>query len=108
MRSLRESCAKHAGRPISIALDTKGPEIRTGDLVSPDGIAVAAGDVFTLTTDEAKRACGTAAEVFIDYKAIGTSVKPGSSIYVDDGNLQLEVLEALPAGVKVRLPGRGR
>ena len=30
--NLRESCAKFPGPPIAIALDTKGPEIRTGML----------------------------------------------------------------------------
>lgn len=37
--NLRESCAKFAGPPVAIALDTKGPEIRTGMLSATSQLA---------------------------------------------------------------------
>jgi pyruvate kinase len=42
----------HPGRPIAIALDTKGPEIRTGNTKNDEDIPLAAGTVMNITTDE--------------------------------------------------------
>lgn len=102
MASIRESVRLHKGRPLAIALDTKGPEIRTGDLASPEGIEIPAGHEFVLTTDSGKRASGNFEEVFVDYPAIKETVPVGGCVYVDDGNLQLEVVEHVPQGVRVK------
>ena len=40
------------GRPLAIALDTKGPEIRTGNTVGDQDIPIAAGHEMTITTDD--------------------------------------------------------
>lgn len=42
----------HDGRPVAIALDTKGPEIRTGNTANDEDIPIAAGTVMNITTDE--------------------------------------------------------
>lgn len=42
----------HAGRPVAIALDTKGPEIRTGNTTNDEDIPISAGKVMNFTTDE--------------------------------------------------------
>jgi pyruvate kinase len=41
-----------AGRQIAIALDTKGPEIRTGNTVGDVDIPISAGTEINITTDE--------------------------------------------------------
>ena len=40
------------GRPLAIALDTKGPEIRTGNTVGDQDIPIAAGHEMIITTDD--------------------------------------------------------
>ena len=46
------------GRPVAIALDTKGPEIRTGNTVDNADIPIAMGAEITITTNEKfKDAC---------------------------------------------------
>jgi pyruvate kinase len=91
-------------RPVAIALDTKGPEIRTGDLADPAGIKIEAGQELLLTTDPLKRTIGSIENgIFVDYKDIGRSCLPGSKVYIDDGNLQLEVVQSLgDGGVKAK------
>ena len=41
-----------AGRQIAIALDTKGPEIRTGNTKGDEDLPLEAGTVLNITTDE--------------------------------------------------------
>ena len=48
----REAEKVQKGRQIAIALDTKGPEIRTGNTVGDEDIPIAAGTEINITTDE--------------------------------------------------------
>ncbi|PJF16796.1 Pyruvate kinase [Paramicrosporidium saccamoebae] len=102
VENVRRSFEVFPGRPVALALDTKGPEIRSGELEG--GVCLIPKDhVFILTTDEKYRLCGGLERVFVDYPQIGETLEPGKLVYVDDGNLQLEVLESLGSqGVKVR------
>lgn len=50
--NVRASVAAHPGRPVAIALDTKGPEIRTGNTAGDVDIPISAGTVMNFTTDE--------------------------------------------------------
>ena len=97
---------------VAIAFDIKGPEIRTGkfgasvpavSIASTDAdgkvtyspgnkaIPVKRGDVLTLTCDPAAAEAGTAACVYINYPHLARQVAPGQLIYIDDGNVELEV-----------------
>lgn len=75
--------------PIAIMLDTKGPEIRIGDF--QDGIVeIQEGDIFTLTTRDI---IGNKDIVSVSYKGLPNDVNKGTKILIDDGLLELEVLE---------------
>lgn len=45
------------GRQVAIALDTKGPEIRTGNTVGDADIPIAAGSEINITTDDKYATC---------------------------------------------------
>lgn len=49
----RESEATHDGRNVAIALDTKGPEIRTGNTPNDEDIPISVGHIMNITTDDA-------------------------------------------------------
>jgi pyruvate kinase len=49
----REAARIQTGRPLAIALDTKGPEIRTGNTVGDKDYPIKQGTVLNITTDEA-------------------------------------------------------
>lgn len=48
----REAEKVQKGRQVAIALDTKGPEIRTGNTTDDADLPISAGDIINITTDE--------------------------------------------------------
>jgi pyruvate kinase len=79
------------GRHLGIALDTKGPEIRTGSLEGTDDAKLVAGQTMTVTINEALRDKCSASLVFVDYANIVNVVTAGDLIYIDDGLISLRV-----------------
>lgn len=86
---------------IAIALDTKGPEIRLGNIESNGTVTIEKSHEFVLTTNEEWKEKGTKDIIYIDYKKIPSIVSPGGLIYVDDGILSLTVIKCLKDGVIV-------
>lgn len=83
IKKLREKLSK----PIAIMLDTKGPEIRTGDF-KEGKIDVKEGQVFTFTTKDIE---GDISSCSISYKNLPEDVKKGDTILVDDGLIGFRV-----------------
>lgn len=77
--------------PVAIMLDTKGPEIRTGNF-NVDEVYLKPDDVFTLTTRDVE---GTEDIVSVSYEGLPNDVEVGSNVYIDDGLVQLEVTEII-------------
>ena len=83
---------------IPIALDTKGPEIRTGLLEGAKSnprieVELTKGNPIRVTTDEKHRQNGSNELIFVDYINITKVVKAGSRLYIDDGLISLVVKE---------------
>ena len=78
-------------KPIALMLDTKGPEIRTGKQESGDvKVKIEEGTKFTFLYEDV---IGDATKTSISYKGLAEDVKPGSTILVDDGAIEFEVVE---------------
>ncbi|KAI1078984.1 pyruvate kinase [Whalleya microplaca] len=80
-----------AGRQVAIALDTKGPEIRTGNTNGDADIPLSAGTILNITTDDKYVTSCDTQNMYVDYKNITKVIKEGRIIYVDDGILAFEV-----------------
>ena len=83
------------GRPVAIALDTKGPEIRTGNTPGDEDIPISAGTEINITTDDKYATASDNKNMYVDYKNITKVIEAGRIIYVDDGVLAFEVLEVV-------------
>ncbi|KRZ42112.1 Pyruvate kinase PKM [Trichinella pseudospiralis] len=82
-------------RVVALALDTKGPEIRTGVFASgaETEVDLRRGDEITLTTDEKYQMCCTEKIVYVDYKNIVKVLKKDMRVFIDDGLICLRVCE---------------
>ncbi|KAI8979665.1 pyruvate kinase [Mycotypha africana] len=104
----RKSTQMYPGRPTAIALDTKGPEIRTGIMKDDIEIPIKAGHEFLLSVDDNfKEKCDDKV-MYIDYKNLPKVIQTNKLIYVDDGALSLKVIEVLKDSVRVRALNDGK
>ncbi|KAL1748525.1 pyruvate kinase [Schizophyllum fasciatum] len=95
------------GRPVAIALDTKGPEIRTGVMKNGTDIPIKAGHEFIVSTDDKYLEACDDKVLYMDYKNLPKVTAPGKLIYVDDGILSLLVLGIEGTEVRVRAINNG-
>ncbi|EFR04457.1 pyruvate kinase [Nannizzia gypsea CBS 118893] len=88
-----------AGRPLAIALDTKGPEIRTGNTPGDKDIPIKEGTELNITTDDKYATCS-------DDKNIRRRLS-SKSRYVDEKTLRVKCLNNGNISSKkgVNLPG---
>merc|ERR1719464_611979 len=87
---------KGFGIPLAIALDTKGPEIRTGKLEGDTGkleVTLETGAAIKIITDEAFMEKCTKDILWVDYKNINKVLKPGKRMYIDDGLISVVAKE---------------
>lgn len=95
---------RETGVPLPALLDTKGPEIRTGE-VENGSITLENGNEIIFTSQEC---LGNAGRVSVNYPLLAQEVKIGEFIYIDDGTLQVQVQEVRDGDVicKVTVGGR--
>ena len=76
---------------IAILMDTKGPEIRTTSLVNKEPIPYQIGDKVRIVGNpemETSREC-----IAVTYPGFVNDLKIGGTILIDDGDLELRVIE---------------
>jgi pyruvate kinase len=89
--------------PVATLLDTKGPEIRVKDF--KDGkVELLPGQRFTLTTEEVM---GDENKVSITYKDLVHDIKVGNTILIDDGLIDMEVIEVTDTEIVCRVENGG-
>ncbi len=86
VRLVRQEAARR-DRAVAILLDLSGPKIRIGEFVGGQA-ELEPGDDFILTT---LPGLGSSSQVSTTYDGLPHDVKPGDTILLDDGLLQLEV-----------------
>lgn len=87
--SLVRQLRRELNLPVSLLLDTKGPEIRIGKFENGK-IFLNEGDEFTLYNEEQ---LGTEKGITISYKELYSDIKVGGTVLIDDGLIKLEVTE---------------
>lgn len=81
--------------PVALLLDTKGPEIRTGDTAGDKAVTITAGDTVLVTTDghmTVPAEHGKPARLSLNWKDFAGKATAGVRVLIADGLLELEVL----------------
>lgn len=90
--------------PIPMMLDTKGPEIRIGTFSNGQAV-LNDGSLFTLMHDVCE---GNSSMVYVNYEHLYEEVLPGSIILINDGVIELEVIEISEKNIKCRILHGGK
>jgi len=106
--NIREAAAKH-DRPIGIALDTKGPEIRTGILKAgvDAELDLKMGNFLTFVTDDQYMEQCTEDHMWVDYKNMCSVVNIGEKVYIDDGLISVACREKGDGFLKCEIENGG-
>ena len=87
------------GRRLAIMADLPGPKMRIGKFGS-EPIDLEPGDLFTLTTDDV---VGDANRVSVTFARLPQVVKPGDTLYLNDGLIQVDVEQVQGSDVRCRV-----
>lgn len=84
---------------ISILGDLQGPKLRVGE-IKDGSLTIAPGDILTFTSRE--KVVGTKDKIYVSYPNLHHDVEVGNKILIDDGKLEVVVVNVTPDGdVKV-------
>src|SRR5690242_19767988 len=100
--ALVRDAAHSLGRPVAILGDLQGPRIRVGDLPSP--IELEDGADVTLAPESASRG----ADIPVTYETLASDLHVGDRVLINDGLIELVVLEVSGARVMARVLHGGR
>ncbi|MFA5614450.1 MAG: pyruvate kinase [Methanoculleus sp.] len=97
------AAAGDVGLPVTILIDLPGPKIRLGDL-AVEPVELHKGDTITLT---AAPASDDPSRIPVDFEPFPDLVSEGSTIFINDGFLQLEVNGITGRDVRARVVSGG-
>ena len=95
--------ARELDSPVAIMQDLPGPKDRTGK-VKKGGVTLTAGDDFILTT---RQVLGDEHQVTVDLPDLPKYVKLGDVVFLDDGNIKLEVMGITTTDIKCHIATGG-
>ncbi|MEO6893107.1 MAG: pyruvate kinase [Ktedonobacteraceae bacterium] len=94
------SISARLGCAIAILQDLQGPKIRTGPLQGRQPVRLLDGANFVITSRDVE---GTQEAVSTTYKQLPQDVKPDDRILLDDGMLELRVLDTTETDVRCQV-----
>lgn len=101
---IAKAAAKKLDRPLAILVDLSGPKIRTGLLQNAKPVILDTGANFVITSRDIE---GNAAEVSTNFKQIPELVQAGDKILLDDGAIELTVVNVTETDVTTTVVNGG-
>ncbi|RJR33678.1 MAG: pyruvate kinase [Desulfobacteraceae bacterium] len=91
--------AKESGHSIAIMADLPGPKLRIG-MFAKEPVELNPGDYFTLTTEDV---LGDGERVSISFERLPRILSPGHRLFLNDGYVQLEVVQTEEKSIRCRV-----
>jgi pyruvate kinase len=92
---------------IGVLVDLQGPKIRVGSFVRAEPIWLQAGRELIITTEPgvlgAKAAAGEVTRIGTRYEGLSKDVRPKEQILLDDGNIELRVIEVVGTEIRTKV-----
>lgn len=102
IETVREICMT-TGSNVRILGDLQGPKIRLGK-IKADKAVLKEGDSFSLTIEEI---VGDESHASVDYKGLINDIKVGSRVLINDGEVELSVVETDESTAKTMVKAGG-
>jgi pyruvate kinase len=93
------SAARSVGQRVAIMADLSGPKMRIGQLAT-EPIELGPGDPFSLTTE---KVVGNSERASVSFSRLPQAVRPGDTLFLNDGLIQIEVVNVIGAEVQCRV-----
>jgi pyruvate kinase len=100
MSDVVRAASKKVGKPVAILQDLQGPNIRTGKLADGKPVHLIPGTRFVITTRPVE---GNAMIVSTSYSGLPGDVRPADKILIDDGAIELKVLQVQDTDVETEI-----
>ncbi len=85
---------------VAILADLQGPKLRVGEIEN-NSLLVKEGDVLTFTNE---KCVGTLDRIYVSYPNLAGDVRVGNPIMIDDGKIEVKVIDIMKNGdVKVQV-----
>lgn len=84
------------GRTVAILQDLQGPKIRVGEL-GEKGVELVEGERVVLTSEPVRES--SAGRIYVDFPTLAEDVDVGGEILLDDGHLELRIVDIRGADV---------
>jgi pyruvate kinase len=94
--AIREA-ARRKGRHVAVLQDLSGPKIRTGPVAGDGALTLADGDPLSILPGDDE---GQPGRIFTPYVELIASARPGERLLLDDGRIELRVVESLPGELR--------
>jgi pyruvate kinase len=98
------AAAVRATKVVAILQDLSGPKIRTGRLKRGTAVELKNGATIRIVTGDGE---GDADHVYTTYEALARAVRPGSTLLLDDGHIELSVVRSDGAEIVARVTSGG-
>lgn len=89
---ITDNC-RQVDESIAVLMDTKGPEIRTANNINDEKFQVKTGQRFEVSGNGFATELNTTEKIYISYPAFAEAVFVGSNVLIDDGEVDLKVIE---------------
>lgn len=91
--------SERINKPVAILADLQGPKLRVGNMPET-GVTLTSGDELVLTTESI---VGGPGRVPVQYEHLPEAVRPGDRILIDDGLLELKVVDVQGSDIQTQV-----